>query len=374
VDNLTHSLFALTLSRTRLGSAGRGTTAALLLASNAPDIDIVALAAGPANYLKWHRGPTHGPLGVIGLGLASAGLAWALQRSLDRKKTEAPAGPVATFGMLAAVSMIAVVLHVLLDLPTSYGSRPLSPFDSHWYALDWMPIVDIYLLLVLVAANLGFGRATVSQMRWKAAIVLAIMAANYGLRGAAHHQALMLVPRVFGPTLAAPCDPPEENAFPLDIWPARSQPSPPPPGKRCVIEIAAIPTFGSPFQWRIVAHLSNAYEIRDVDLLDPRFRADAEVDDSDAPWRLTLRYPNVWTPTVIQAAQTPLGQIFLGFSRFPAARSAVDAHGVTTVRWTDMRFTGSTIGGDQPINRTNLFTATVRIDAGGQILEERLGR
>src|SRR5207245_2808175 len=60
LDNLTHSLFALTLSRTRLASAGRGTTAALLLASNAPDIDIVTLAGGTASYLKWHRGPTHG--------------------------------------------------------------------------------------------------------------------------------------------------------------------------------------------------------------------------------------------------------------------------------------------------------------------------
>src|SRR5207302_2671982 len=85
VDNLTHSLFALTLSRTRLGSVGRGTTAALLLASNAPDVDIVTLAGGAASYLKWHRGPTHGPLGIVGLGLASAGIAWAIQRFLDRR-------------------------------------------------------------------------------------------------------------------------------------------------------------------------------------------------------------------------------------------------------------------------------------------------
>ena len=33
MDNLTHSLFALTLARTELGRAGRGTTAALLVAS-----------------------------------------------------------------------------------------------------------------------------------------------------------------------------------------------------------------------------------------------------------------------------------------------------------------------------------------------------
>jgi hypothetical protein len=46
LDNITHTLFGATLARTPLGRAGRGTTAALLLASNAPDVDIVATAGG----------------------------------------------------------------------------------------------------------------------------------------------------------------------------------------------------------------------------------------------------------------------------------------------------------------------------------------
>jgi len=65
LDNLTHSLFGLTLARTPLGRAGRGATTALFLASNAPDIDIVVTLGGAANYLEFHRGPTHGPLGVV---------------------------------------------------------------------------------------------------------------------------------------------------------------------------------------------------------------------------------------------------------------------------------------------------------------------
>ena len=56
MDNLTHSLFALTLARTPLSRAGRGTTAALLLASNAPDIDIVATAGGAVTYLECIEG------------------------------------------------------------------------------------------------------------------------------------------------------------------------------------------------------------------------------------------------------------------------------------------------------------------------------
>ena len=49
MDNVTHTLFALTLARTPLGR-GRGTTAALVLASNAPDVDIVAALGGGAQY------------------------------------------------------------------------------------------------------------------------------------------------------------------------------------------------------------------------------------------------------------------------------------------------------------------------------------
>jgi hypothetical protein len=132
-----------------------------------------------------------------------------------------------------------------------------------------------------------------------------------------------------------------------------------------------MPSFTSPFRWRIIAQLSNAYEIHDIDLLDSRFREPGS--DSEVLWRLTLRYPNVWTPAVQKAATTHIGQVFLGFSRFPAARSAVDANGVTTVRWTDVRFAGGLVALDQPAPRSGLFTATVRIGPDGTVLEEFLG-
>lgn len=375
MDNLTHSLFGLTLARTPLGRAGRGTTAALLLASNAPDVDIVATAGGAVKYLEWHRGMTHGPLGIVGLGLVSAALVWIGRRLYDERWP--PKGPGhalleadATFGMLLAVSIVGVLLHVLMDLPTSYGTRLLSPFDWHWFAVDWMPIVDIYLLMALVIGLLG--RPAPAQRRAKAAFVLLLMATNYGVRGVAHRQALEVAPKLFGPTLPLPCDPLPASTPIVDSWPRAALPSSPPLGKRCLVEMIAMPSFTSPFTWRIVAQMSNAYEIHDIDLLDQRFREPES--GSDAPWRLTLRYPNVWTPAVMQAAGTRLGRVFLGFSRMPAARSAVDAHGVTTVRWTDVRFAGGAIALDQPAPRALPFTASVRIAADGRVSEEKLGR
>jgi len=378
LDNLTHTLFAVTLGRTPLARAGRGTTAALVLASNAPDIDIVSAAGGAVSYLRWHRGPTHGPLGVLGLGLIVAAVVWSWYRWRDRSKTSngderSAREPVASFRMLLAVSMIGIVLHVLMDLPTSYGTRVLSPFSWRWFAFDWMPIIDIYLLMALVA-GMGFGRPSAAARRRNAMIVLTIMAANYGLRAFTHHEALAAAPRLFGPTLPQPCDASEADGV-IDSWPRAAAVTLPPtlaPGRRCLVEVAAVPTFGSPFSWRIIAQMSNAYELHDIDLLDARFRSPEH--DTDAFWRLTVRYPNLWTPPVRQAAESTTAQTFLGFSRFPAARSASDAQGNVTVRWTDMRFVGGMLALDQPTRQITPFTATIRLDRDGRVVQQSLGR
>jgi membrane-bound metal-dependent hydrolase YbcI (DUF457 family) len=381
LDNLTHSLFGATLARTALSRAGRGTTIALIVASNAPDIDIVTTAGGAVRYLEWHRGMTHGPIGIVGLGAVTAGLVWIGRRWYDQRWSKVAASESrvhsepaheanASFGMLLAVSILGVLLHVLMDLPTSYGTRLLSPFDWHWFAVDWMPIVDIYLLMALVIGLLG--RSTPAQRRAKAAFVLLLMMTNYGIRAAAHHQALVIAPRLFGPTLPQPCDPPAASTPIVDSWPRGAAPSDPLPGKRCLVEMIALPSFTSPFSWRIVAQMSNAYEIKDIDVLDRRYREPES--ESEAPWRTTIRYPNVWTPTVQKASTTHLGQAYLGFSRMPAARSAVDAQGVTTVRWTDMRFVGGLPGMDQRASRAVPFTASVRIGLDGQILAQTLGQ
>ena len=276
MDNVTHTLFAITLARTPLGRTGRGATTALILASNAPDIDIVATAGGALKYLEWHRGPTHGPLGIFGLGLVTAGLVWTGRSALDRWRRSRGAGrrrvPDAPFGMLALVSIIGVLLHVLMDLPTPYGTRVLSPFDWHWYASDWMPIVDVYLLMAL-AAGLFFGWGSDADRRRNVAIVLVFMTANYGVRAAAHERAIAMAPGVFGPLLPSRCGlVPARTGLIVNRWPHPAPSSGLGQGTRCLVEIAAMPDMVSPFRWRLIAQLSNAYEVRDVNLLDAVFR------------------------------------------------------------------------------------------------------
>ena len=377
MDNLTHTLFALTLGRTPLGRAGRGTTTALVIASNVPDIDILATARGNAAYLQWHRGPTHGLLGIAGLGILTAALVWAIQRYVDRRgrRTDPPDEvPSASFGMLVVVSAVGVLCHILMDFPTSYGTRLLSPFNWHWYAADLMPIVDVYLIAALFAGLL-FGSSSEASRRRNASIVLVLMAANYGVRAVAHHEAIALAPRVFGPLMPPPCNPDGVDRSLVAEWPeAVSANATPSTGgaSRCLVAMAAMPAFTSPFKWRLIAHLSNAYEMHDLDVLDPRLRRPAEA--GAAPWRVTVRYPNQWNAIVEKAAVAPLAQVFLGFSRFPAARWIVDpASGVSTVRWTDMRFAaGLTL--DQRVAANSLFTVTVRLAPDGQTMDARLGQ
>jgi inner membrane protein len=374
LDNLTHSLFGLTLGRTALGRAGRGTTAALLLASNAPDIDIVTTAGGALNYLEWHRGPTHGPIGVVGLGLVTAALVWIGRRWWDRPST----GPSASFLQLWMIAIAGVICHILMDLPTSYGTRVLSPFDWHWFAEDWMPIIDVYLLIVL-GAGLFFGRQSASARQRNAAIALGFMIVNYGVRAGLHHQALVKAPGLFGASLPERCDDAVDQGW-IDRWPrpaagpggaddraerARAAQGSRSGSRGCLVEIAAMPDFVSPFHWRVIAQLSNAYETQSLNLL-------ARPQQSQAEWRLSVRHPNQWTPAVYAAAGSRTATVFLGFSRFPAARSVIDRNGEAVVRWSDMRFAMGGSGDARP-QRPNLFTAMVRLDPEGRVVEEKFG-
>jgi membrane-bound metal-dependent hydrolase YbcI (DUF457 family) len=369
LDNVTHTLFGATLARAAFGGTGRGTTTALVLASNAPDIDIVTTAGGALNYLAWHRGPTHGPLGIVGLGFATAALVWLGQRSLDREhRTEH-----ASYLTLAAVAMIGVVLHILMDLPTSYGTRLLSPFSWRWHAIDLMPIVDIYLLLVLIT-GLIVGWRTIALRRRLALAALAFMALDYGTRAVLHHAALGEAARVLAPVLAAPCSDAVRPA-PIDRWPTETATTGTTPRDRavhrCLMEIAAIPTFLSPFQWQIVARLSDSYQTLSLDLMDGP-RAEGAGDDPPAPWRAAVRYPDQWTPAVLRAAGSRVGQVFLGFSRFPAASSVLNGDHTATVSWTDMRFAGFPAPVPRP--RSGLFTATVTVGQSGEVIAEQLGQ
>ena len=59
MDNLTHSLVGLFLARAGCKYASPRGTAIMVLAANAPDMDVVCTFWGATSYLHWHRNITH---------------------------------------------------------------------------------------------------------------------------------------------------------------------------------------------------------------------------------------------------------------------------------------------------------------------------
>lgn len=339
LDDLTHTLFAVTLSQTPLRRAGPGTTAAILLASIAPDIDIVsALQGGSVAYLAAHRGPTHSAIGILCLGLATAAFVRLCSTHVR-------------FWNMAGVATLAVLFHILMDLPTSYGTRLLSPVDWTWYALDWFPIVDIHLLAILLIGALALLFRPAARTRI-AAVVLVLVAGHYALRAFAHDLALRrTIPDIS--SLSRSC-----LATGLVSWNSLRDEND--ETSLCAERRAALPTFGSPFTWRLVRQFSGWYELSDFDLLTGRAGP-------------TMRFPNERTREILDPSLVRTVAVFLHFARFPAARVSVTAGG-TTIRWDDMRFVGgfTRVDSERPGPR-RAFTAVVELDRAGRVVAERLG-
>ena len=351
MDNLTHSLFGWTIARAGLGRRVPYATATLILASNAPDVDIVAGFRSGVDYLAAHRGPTHGPLGVIGLGLVTAGIisAWSRLRS-PRDGVGRDNGTTSHFLRWWSLAMIGIVCHVFMDLPTSYGTRLLSPFIWTWYALDWMPIIDVYLWVVLAVALVAGSRLRRERV---AIIALGLMAFDYAGRAALHERALANAASFDAAGAHAPC-----TIAPTLVAYSGSIDVSPRPSDACV-EAAALPTFFSPFTWRSIRRLANSYELSDRNILGAQ---------ATAP---PIRLASDTGADVVRARASRAGRVYFDFARFPLARVSAHAATFTSVRLLDARFIMMPLASGT--SRNARLSVTITFDESGRTVDERFG-
>ena len=352
MDNVTHSLFGWTIARTGLDRRIPYATATLVLASNAPDIDIVAGLHNGVDYLAVHRGPTHGPLGVIGLGLVTAAIisVWARLRARRHGEGGDRAGT-RHFARWWGLATIGIMCHILMDLPTSYGTRLLSPFVWTWYALDWMPIIDVYLWVTLsVAVVAGWTR----HRQRVAIIALGLMAFDYTARAALHERALANGALFDAAGMRAPC-----AAAPTFVRHSGTPDTPRAKPDSCV-EVAALPTFFSPFTWRIIRQYPNEYELSDRSVLRER------------PPAGTSRLVSDGGPDVLRARTTRAGRVYFDFARFPIAKISAPAPDLTTVRLLDARFLMVPAGVREASTRARL-SVVVTFDGSGRVVDQRFG-
>jgi len=161
VDNLTHVLSgallgaALTPDDPERAVPARTRVLLAIVATNLPDLDLLfGLFADPLALLNLHRGITHSFLIAPLLGLAAAGAAHQLTKRRHR------------FGDLWLIATLAVLLHIALDLLTSFGTQIFAPISTRPFALPVLFIIDPLVWLLLgTACALAWRRSSTAIAR-----------------------------------------------------------------------------------------------------------------------------------------------------------------------------------------------------------------
>lgn len=319
MDPLTHTATGLFLSRAGLNRWTPRATSVLLLAANAPDIDIVALSGGSLNYLHWHRNITHSLVAMPVLALLTV----AAVRVVGRK-------PLNWLGAFAA-ALLGVGSHLLLDWTNSYGIRLFLPFSPRWMRLDLAPLFDPWIWAIALLAILGpiVARLVGSEVSSGTA------KPRYPGRGFAWFALLFL--------LIYNCGRSSLHARALATLDSRVYQGVAP------ALVAAFPS-ANPWSWHGLVETSDFVATADVNLMQ----------DFD-PSRATIFHKPDPDPAIDAARRTHTFQEFLAFSQFPLWRvsPAPDLDNASLVQVLDLRFGNPLAPG---------FMASAIVDSKMQVL------
>jgi len=296
MDPLTHSATGLFLGRAGLNRFCGQAPWILLLAANAPDVDIVTLFGGQLAYLNYHRHLTHS--------LAAMPVLALLPVLAVRLFSGSPFRWLGAY----AISLAAVASHLLLDFTNIYGIRLLLPFSARWLSLDITPVIDVWIWAVMALAltipiltrlvNLEIGARTRNPGRGSAIFALLFVLVYNSGRAVLHARAVaMLDSRIY----------------------AGETPQ----------RVAALPQPLNPLGWRAVVETQASFRIADLSLLE-------EFDLSQA----TVLYKPEPTPAITAANAGPVFRDFLHFAQFPLERATplADPEDAVRVEAMDLRF------------------------------------
>ena len=150
MENLAHTLLGLSFAKGGLERATPLATTALVISSNLPDIDVLSrvVGAGTGSYLEYHRGFTHG---FVGLAILAAALTVALmfvdrRFRLRRDPFRRPLRPVRIF-FLAYLGGLG---HAFMDFTNVYAVVWLTTTDAA-RTFFWLVIGVIAALVVALA-------------------------------------------------------------------------------------------------------------------------------------------------------------------------------------------------------------------------------
>lgn len=276
MDPVCHSLAGLTMGQAGLGRRTPLALPTLVLAANAPDLDVVAMVTTDV-WMYYRRGWTHGPVAIVVLPLVLTGLMLAWDRLVRRRRT--PDAPPARAGALLWLAVLGTLSHPLLDFMNSFGIRLLMPFSNTWFYGDALYIVDPWLYAIL---GTGAGAAF---LRWRR---------PDGGGPAARTALLVATAYVAAMYLSG-------------LWARQEVQAGLTRAGRGDARFMVTPVIANPLRREVLIDLGDRYEKGFVDFTPaPRFRPAGygiEKRDSD--------------PLAREAAATPVGVQYLSWARFP---------------------------------------------------------
>jgi inner membrane protein len=338
LEPVTHFLTGACLARTGFNRKTALATATMILAAEAPDLDVLGNVKGPVFGFAHHRGFTHSFLGLFLVSAVVVGFMYLLWRLRGRKIRDPNLPP--RWGLLYLFALIAGLTHIVLDFTNGYGVRPFWPFSERWYSWDIVFIIDpiIYALLLaglvvpalfsLIDREIGVRRRGPAG-RVAATLALVGVVGLWGLRDYEHRRALnALQARVY------------EGADP--------------------VRASAYPYWWNPFRWFGVVETQNFYALTVVDSLGP------EVDPTGD---MRIRYKPEETPVTLAAKRSHLGRVYLDWAQYPITETEEieNLRPGYIVRFEDLRFA-------YPERRgTNLLRGGVELDRNLNVVAETFG-
>ena len=145
MDPVCHTLVGGALAESGLKRRTAFGGATLLLAANAPDLDVLTYLAGPTTALWLRRGLTHGVLAWLVLPILVTSVVLITDRFMRLGRERRRVVPL----QVLLLAVVGVATHPLLDLLNTYGVRLLTPFSDRWFYGDVLFIVDPWVWGVL---------------------------------------------------------------------------------------------------------------------------------------------------------------------------------------------------------------------------------
>jgi len=301
-DNFTHSLVALfvgiiLIHYLKFKGNNKLPIIAVIIAGNLPDIDFIFRIFGAAFYFTNHRVLTHSVFGQIILALI---LALIFAYVVKQKQ----------FFKYLLLSLAGIIVHVFLDIITSFGTVVLYPFSEARWAFSIIPIFDIFIISIFLV-GLWFLKVQPEHRIKIAKATLFIFLVFLLFKTGLHFQA-------------------KEATIDLKDYD----------------HVEVVPHFFNPFGWKAIVFESNSYLIADFDLTVGGFKEFSYYPIED-DLRIELSKKDLFVRQFLEFSKAP----------YPFIND-------NEIKWLDLRVTeGDFIG----------ISAVVNFDGNNNIINSRFG-